>query len=275
MTHEEHDHLLAAVGAHVRESRDDDRTFERLAEGSLEAHELTALERRAASDPELAKRLEASRPVTGLADRIAQALPPPAGPTHAAPAPAPPKSADRSPIASRPASSRLVALARRTLPYAAAAALAFAWLRRGGGAHEFALPEYTLTASADRDVRGEPTETATPPGRLRVRAAAGGRFTILIRPESAVRNANVVVYAFSLEGGELLPLEARVERSGDGAAKITGDTHALEAAREVRLVVTTAEALDGYEGALARARSQTSDATARTFVLPIDRDGAR
>lgn len=227
------DEILARVGAHVRDERKDDATFERIAKGEAPVSEIPA-------------GLEAARPLGDAAiDRIAGRIAP---------------------------RGRVVPFTRRAAKWAAPVALAAAVVlflaTRGGGTAGPDLPGYGVTASGEQAMRGE----TAPSTRLHLGKAAGSRFEIVARPATAVGDAKVIAYAFTMEGSEPVPLDARIDVSQDGAVKIAGDARALGAASELRVVVGTPESIGKFEGALDRARSGSGNEKVRVLVVGIDRD---
>jgi hypothetical protein len=82
----------------------------------------------------------------------------------------------------------------------------------------------------------------------------------------------VIAYAFAMEDGEPVALDAKVDVSKDGAVRIQGDARMLGDARELRVVVGTPESIGKFEGAVDRARAGDGDDRARVLVVAIDRD---
>jgi hypothetical protein len=148
-------------------------------------------------------------------------------------------------------------------PLALAAAV-FVWVAGGrdGDSARAPVPDYALAAISD------PADTNL--SRLRLHAA-DAPFEIALRP--AAPAGKVVAYAFAMGEGEPNPIEANVEIAPDGTIRIRGRARALEGAREVRVVIGTAqESIKRFDDALARARDGKSDAKVRVLTVAIVRD---
>jgi hypothetical protein len=248
------DDIVAQIGKHEREARKDDARFDRVARGEADAAELAELERAAADDPELAARLEGSRPLDpAVVDRIAASVPKPA----------------------KPAPKVVVGPWRRRLTLAAgplalaAAMLVYVTAQRGPSLPE--LPAYSVTALGEQTMRG-PAEASA---RLHVAKTPerNARFEIVLRPATAPAG-KVVAYAFTLASSdaEPAPLEAKVEVAPEGAVRLTGPSRALLGAKEIRVVVGDLAAIGKFDDAATRAAANRSDAHVRVLVVPVDRD---
>jgi hypothetical protein len=259
------DEVLVRLADQVRADRADDERFERVARGEADPNEVDELERRARDNPEIAARLDGSRPfdqaaIERMALRVASERPKPS----AVDAPVKP-SAVVVPISIW---RRRVLVAAGPLAVAAAALLFIAGERSSPG---LTLPEYSVTAAGEQAMRG-PSTGAT---RLHVSKAGArdARFELLVRPASAMPS-KIAVFAFSFGevGTEPSPLEAKVEVSTEGAVRIVGASSALTGAREVRVVVADPSAIAGFEEANSRAVANRSDARVRVLVVPVDHD---
>jgi hypothetical protein len=153
-------------------------------------------------------------------------------------------------------------------PIAVAAAVVLFVATRDHGANGPALPGYAITASGEQMVRGDVPKSTT----LRVGKAAASRFEIVLRPDTSVGDAKVIAYAFAKEGNEPSALDAKVEVSKDGAVRITGDARSLGASKELRVVVATPESVSGFNGALDRAKSGSSDKHVKVLAVAIERE---
>lgn len=167
---------------------------------------------------------------------------------------------------------------RRVAFVAAAIAVAAAIFVYVGGRAENGsaplLPEFAVTASGEKEMRGAAEEASS---TLRLRGAgADGSFEILARPATAVGGIRVVAYVFAIGEGEPNAVDANVEVAPEGSVRIRGRARALMGAREVRIIL--AAATDGgasitrYEDALAAARSGKSDERLRVVVVKLVRE---
>jgi hypothetical protein len=255
------DDLVARLRDHARDESRDDALWERLSTGEATAAELADLERRAASEPEVAAMLEAARPLgADAADRIAGRLASRAAAGGAVIAigtrKAGPSASDRV--------LRRAATAAVPLALAAALVLYVTSSRDDAG---LVLPEYAISAVGESAMRGP----AEPAARLRLGEGAASTFEIVLRPTTAVTEP-LVAYVFAVGEGEPSPVDAEVHVAGTGAVRVKGAASALGAARELRVVVGPAQAIGRYEGALARAAQGTSDAAVRVLTVAIVRD---
>lgn len=149
---------------------------------------------------------------------------------------------------------------------AAAVVLFVATLNHGGDGP--VLPGYAVTASGEQALRGDAPKTTT----LRVGKSAASRFEIVLRPETSVGEAKIVAYPFLMEGGEVAPLDAKVEISKEGSVRITGDARSLRASKELRIVLATPESAGGYVAAADRAKSGTGDDRVKVLAVTIERE---
>jgi hypothetical protein len=252
----EKDELLGRVGEHVREEQAEDARFERVACGRASDAELAELEREASTDPELATRLEASRPLDGVSvERIASRLM---------------RSDMRSRAPANPAQDRLPRtwMRRAGVVVAPLALAASVFLYLTARERDTVLPTYDVTATSDRSVRG-PDAAST---RLRISkdATPDSRYAVLLRPASA-STAKIVAYVFAVRPeSEPTLIDAALVISEQGAVRIEGATLSLRGASELRVIVGSASALGGAADAAIRAKSGGSDARVRVVVVPID-----
>ncbi len=98
---------------------------------------------------------------------------------------------------------------------------------------------------------------------------ANDPFEILARPASPP--PKVVAYAFAIGERDPDPIEATTELLPDGTIRIRGVARALQGAREARLVIGTPAAFRRFDDALARAKSNESDASIRVLSFSIAR----
>lgn len=220
------DDLLDAVGRVAREHERVDERLERLAAGTLSDQERAELEREAATNPELARALELFRPLDAdVRARIAAEVAP-----------------VRQLRTARPEPSRLVWLAAAL---AAAAAVVLVLLFRSGPEP---LPDYELAALGGVSEQRAPSTA--------VQIAPGAELTLLLRPATSVVG-DVVAYAFRVDGGEVVPLDVRVQRSETGAVRLELSADPLLAGqgsrRLVRVVVARASAVSSPKQAAALA----------------------
>lgn len=241
------DDILAKLGRHVREEQRDDAALEKIASGQEVPGEIAE---RAKTDDDLAKQIEASRPLGAAAvERIAANV-------------ARPKVVRLARRGTPSAQAFRRAAARFAAPLALAAGVFLFFALRGpDGA---ALPGYSVTASGEQATRGEPVQT------LRASASPASRFEIVARPEVAT-TGKIVAYAFVMQGGEPSPLDAKIDVADAGSVRITGVAKALRGSDEVRVVVAEAATIARYDDALALARTKSSDARVRVLSLPIER----
>jgi hypothetical protein len=253
------DRVLARVGAHVREEQKDDARFERIARAEASDAERAALEREAAEDPELAARLEGSRPLDpAFAERLAARL-------------APSRSA-APPLPFAPRRSRRVAIIAGPLAIAAAMVL-FLSQQRGPSLPD--LPTYVVSATGEQAMRG-PAEPSTRLHVGRDKRDGDARFEVELRPATATPS-KVVAYVFAIgalaaAGDEPSPLEAKVEVAPAGAVRITGEARRLAGVRELRIVVGAPSEIGKFDDALARAKSGTETSRVRVIVVPVEVD---
>jgi hypothetical protein len=207
----EADDLLGQLGRHVREedagATDADPIWERLARGELSEAEDAQLRARAGADPEVAALYEAYRPLaTELKERLVQ---------------------QATSELSRPAPARVLPWRRvafavaAPLAAAAAAALVLA-LRRPVEPVTAPLPAYALAfTGGDRATRSGEVHDDGP-----IELQPGSRMEIVLRPSTAVAGA-VVVKAFLVQGGEAHAWAVPMDRSSDGAVRISGEAGPL------------------------------------------------
>jgi hypothetical protein len=235
------DDILAKIGRHVRDDQKDDAAFEEIARGGAVPADLAA---RAKADPEIARRLSASRPLGERAEAR---------------------------IAERHAKAKVMPLFRRASVYLAPLALAagvFLFFTVRGADHGN-LPDYEISASGEKEMRGETTGRSLVVGK-----SPDSRFEIVARPAAAVPT-KVVAYAFLFDGNKPSALDAKVEVSEAGSVRIVGTARALEGGPqpvpEIRIVIGPPEAIGKHDDALERANRGESDATVRVLVLPVFR----
>jgi hypothetical protein len=250
------DDVVARLRDHERAARSEDALWERVAAGAASPEEIAELERRAADEPEVARMLEATRPLgDDAASRIASYV-------------APSGRADTRVVALDARRAR--PLARRIATYAGPLALAAALMvyvtasGRDGGA---LLPEYAVTATGEATMRGP----AEPTARLRIGREAASTFEIGLRPATEVAEP-LVAYAFALGDGEPSPLDAQVEVAASGAVRVRGAARALDQAREVRVVIGPPAVIGRFGGALERAATGAGDARVRVVTFAIERE---
>ena len=94
-------------------------------------------------------------------------------------------------------------------------------------------------------------------------------FEIVARPSSPP--PKVVAYAFAIGDREPDPIDATTELLPDGTIRIRGAARALQGAREARLVIGTPASFRRFDDALARAKSNESDASIRVLSFAIVR----
>ncbi len=161
---------------------------------------------------------------------------------------------------------RVLAFVRRhaaiVAPLAVAAAVLL-YMRRADEAH-LGLPDYSVVASGEREMRGAGQPRAT----LELRGGADAWFEIVARPATTVPTP-VVAYLFAMGEGEPNPVDAKVDIAAEGSVRIEGQGRALAGARELRLVLGPASDFKRYEDALSRARAGRSDGQVRVLVVPI------
>lgn len=270
------DDLLTRIGAHAREEQKDDARFERVARGEADEADLADLERAASGDPELAMRLDGSRPLDEDAvDRIAARAtavrtkpnePRKATMTRAA---APEKGTNLSPLRRGSWTRRVVIAAG---PFAAAAAMilyVIAGPSVGPSGPE--LPSYTVTATGEQAMRGPAPD---PSPRLHLSKGRDARFEIVLRPATAPAT-KIVAYAFAMmgpvDGAEVNPLDAKIEIAPEGGVRITGPSRLLEGAREIRIVIGAPAAIGKFDDAAAHAKGGKGNAQVHVVTVPIDR----
>jgi hypothetical protein len=206
----EADDLLGQLGRHVR---DDDASvdpiWERLARGELSAREDEELRARAAADPEIAALYEAYRPLSSdvtarLAERATAALSTPG----------------RAPERGRVLPWRRVVLAVAA-PLAAAAALVLV-LHRPVEPPASPLPAYALAVTGgDRATRSSEASAQDA-----IDLHAGSHLEIVLRPSTAV-DGSIAVKAFLVQGDLARPWPVPMDRSSDGAVRVSGTAGAL------------------------------------------------
>lgn len=151
----------------------------------------------------------------------------------------------------------------------AAAVLLWVLAGRDGEAGSAVVPDYAVSASSDQAIRG-PADTIPSP-RLHLRAGATP-FEIVLRPATTA-GTKVVAYAFAIGEGEPNPIDAKVELAPEGSIRIRGRARALDGAREVRVVIGTAnDSIKRFDDALTRARDGKGDAHVRVVTVPITRE---
>jgi hypothetical protein len=252
------DDPMSRLRDHVRAEQADDAALEAVARGEAGTELVAELERRAAGDAQVAAMVQASRPLGAEAEaRIAATLVASAN-------------AKASANANAKANGRVLAFVRRNAMYVAPFAVAAAALvyvgRSGSGAGGPALPDYTVVAISEREMRG----AAEPQAALELRGGADAGFEIVARPATTAAT-RVVAYVFAVGEGEPSPVDATIEIAPGGAVKIKGRARALAGAREVRVVLGAPTDFTRYEDALSRARDGKSDAHVRVLSVPIVR----
>jgi hypothetical protein len=259
------DEILARVGKHVRDEQKDDARFERIARGDASPDEVADLEKAAEADPELAARLEASRPFDEVAiARIATN----ASKKAAAPEAKTATSAAKTAAPAAKVTAKPSPLFRRVATIAAPLALAAALvLYFSNGQRGPELPGYEISATSEQAMRGP----AGPDTRIHVGTSREARFEIVARPATA-SPAKVVAYAFViLEGSKAEPLDAKIDVSPDGAIKVTGQARALDGAREVRIVIGPPASIGKFDDAAALAAKNEKSSYVRVLSVAIDR----
>jgi hypothetical protein len=259
MTDIEGPSVLAAVRDHVRSERADDAALEALARGESDAASVASLEARAEGEAEVRAMIAASKPLGDAAiDRITARV-------HAKAAKAVDAGAKRN-------TGNVVAFMRRAAVVVgplALAAVVVLYAGRGGEKGHALLPDYTFVASGEQTMRGA-NDTAP---ALRLHGGASATFEITARPATQA-GAKVVAYVFAIEADhEPSAVDASVEVAPEGAIRIRGRARALDGAREVRVVIGTAnDSIKRYEDALTRARDGQGDVWTRVLVIPIVRE---
>lgn len=252
---------LSRIRDHVRAERANDAALEAVARGEVDTELVTELERRAASDEETAAMLAASRPLgAAVEDRIAARL-----------VVDEKTSTSTSATGGVATGGRVIAFVRRNAMYVApfaVAAAALLYVGRGGssGTGGAALPDYSVVATGEREMRGAADEKAV----LELRGGADAGFEIVARPATGAAT-RVVAYVFAIGDGEPSAVEAKVDVAPEGAVKIKGRARALEGAREIRIVLGTAADFTRYEDALSHARDGRSDGHVRVLSIPVVR----
>lgn len=261
------DDILRGIRDHVRAERADDAALEALARGETGTARIEELERRAAADPETAAVVAASRPFgPAIEEKIA---------AHVGLAPAPAKAPAPAPAAAPANERRVLPFLRRAAIYAgpvalAAAVLLYVGLGGIGGERHAALPDYAVSASSEKEMRG-PGEAGEATASLQLRGGPDAQFEIVARP-STTAAAKVVAYVFAMGEGEPNPVDAQLDVAPEGSVRIRGKARALEGAKEIRVVLGTAnDSIKRFEDALSRARDGKSDADVRVLVIPIVR----
>lgn len=259
------DDVLGQVRDHVRSERADDAALEAVARGEVGSEAVAELERRAAEEPEVAAMLASSRPLgADVEERIAARVGLRSGRAAVKPA-----------AAARPGGPVVRSLARRVAVFAgplalAAAVLVWVMAGRNGEPGHALLPDYAVSATSDQTMRG-PAADPTPAAGLRLHAG-DAPFEIVLRPATRA-GTRVVAYAFAIGEGEPNPIEAKVEIAPEGSIRIRGRARALQGAREVRVVVGTAnDSIRRFEDAVTHARDGKGDASVRVLTVPITRD---
>jgi hypothetical protein len=204
------DDLLGELGQHVRVQDEseaaEDPVWERLSRGELSATEDGALRARAAADPAIAELYAAYRPLpVELRERLVEQA----------------KSELSVAPPARVLPWRRLAIAI-VAPLAAAAALIL-FLRHPVGEQASApLPAYALAfTGGDRTTRSAPANDDGP-----VELHADSRIDIVLRPSTAAPGP-VLVQAFLLQGSEVHPWPVPMQRSPEGAVRISGDAGSL------------------------------------------------
>lgn len=280
--------VLALVRDHVREQRADDPALEAIARGddAAQAAAVRSLRERAEQGDDVARAMvDACAPLgSDVLDRIADKVGAPAraaGPADAVgPGAAIATATARKEPPAPARSGRVLAFARRAAIVAAPLAVAAAvFLLAGSRSTEsggFPLPEFAITASGEKEMRGADAPAASV---LHVRGAPDATFEILARPATSIGGARVIAYAFAIGEGEPNPIDAKVEIAPEGSVRIRGRVRALMGAREVRVVLAgvgdsgaPSDSIKRYEDALVHARDGKSDAQVRVLVVKIVRD---
>jgi hypothetical protein len=267
--------VLTRIGAHAREEQKDDARFERVARGTADEAELAELERAAAVDPELAMRLEGSRPLEG---RVIERIAARAAAARTTRAAKPSEVVTTKPVTTERPHENVHSLRGRWRPRlmtgAGAVALAAAMLLYvmagpNGGSSEPELPSYTVTATGEQAMRGP----AEPSKRLRVGSGKDARFELVLRPATAP-GTKIVAYGFSMmatgDAPDASPLDAKIEVAPEGAVRITGRSRMIEGAREIRVVIGAPASIGKFDDAAARAKLGKSDPQVHVVVIPVD-----
>ena len=153
-------------------------------------------------------------------------------------------------------------------PIAVAAAVVLFIATRDGGEDGPILPGYGITAHGEQAMRGD----SQPTTKLRIGKSAASKFEIVLRPETTVGEAKVVAYAFTMENGEPVALDAKVDVSKDGAVRIAGEAKTLRSTNEIRVVLATPESIKGFEKAADRAKSGKGDERVKVLAVAIERE---
>jgi len=212
--------LLQQLGRHVRGEGDpspggdpptdpaDDPVWDRLAKGELPAEEHARLRERASADPEIAQLYEAFRPLDGSVKATIAAR------------------AEASLRRPRVVRLRRVALVAGPLAAAAVLLLVLRLPRPRSGDVLAAVPEYSLDLTGgDRTTRSGEPMPAPAPGTA-VDLHRGSHLEIVLRPATAVKQT-VAVHAFLVQGDVARPWDVPMERSADGAVRVSGQAGSL------------------------------------------------
>jgi hypothetical protein len=237
------DKLMAALAQLAREEQKNpdathgtdpaaDDPWVRIVEGKAGPDELGALETRAAEDPLVKAALEAYRPLDArtrdaMAARALEKLgaAPPKGEEGA-----PPQPADAAPVSNVVPFGRTMGRALMVLaPLAAAAAVAFVVMGKGGGD---SLPDYAVDVTGgDRKVRGddgvrsviEPQRDPHAGAVREVHVSEGSRFSIVLRPETRVEGP-VAARAVLVRDGRSQEFRVPIEVAPEGAVRLVATT---------------------------------------------------
>lgn len=286
MKNDRDDDLLRTLGRFAAEEErlsPDDQELELMCAGQLPEERIRALEARAAGEPELARRLDAYRPLDAgsrakLTAALVHEVSSASGSTFA---PADGRQArDQHPPVRRVNRARFPSarsLGSAVAAIAVAAAVAMVWVnhRRSSPGQAAPLPGYQL------DIVGGMRELRAPaaPDGGPIRLRPGSPVQLLVRPASATRE-RIVVESFLMRdvapdplaraGDEVTfePLTIPFEISPDGAARARGNAAALFGVRRGRwrLVLIVERASAPRDDSLRRAQGSDGPYARRVGV---------
>jgi hypothetical protein len=274
---------LGRVAAEEERLSPDDQELELMCAGHLPEDRVRVLEARAAGDPELARRLEAYRPVdTASRARLTAALVREvvgAASGGFAPAEGDTAHGRELPIRKKLRARLLSARSFGSAMVVAAAAAAVLWIshRARSTDHAVPLPAYALDVVGGlRELRGIDAPNAGP-----IRLLPDSPLQLVMRPASATRE-RIAVESFLVRdrdrgtapsGGDDAMIERLIipfEISPDGAARARGTATTLFGARRGhwRLVLVVGKVTDGRGGGAQRAHGN-DDADARRAAVDL------
>lgn len=232
--------IARALRAHARKEEEaeklDEARWQALLRGEASAEEIAAIERLAEVDPGAREDLALFEPVSGEARRrYVDAITAELGRDAATTAPEAPRRLDSS--AKRRAARWFAPV---SIAAAMAAAIALAVVARPHGGSGGELPAYALTFTG-----GEATSRGAPTAGLPV-LDAGSRFTLALRPETAVSGPlGVTVLLVQGESAEVVEGEIKIAAGGavHVAARLGAEIHARPGEAEIVAVIARPEAL--------------------------------